>query len=485
MTVTDPTIQKMPYSILAQTLTNGYIPHNPWPKQIDFLELECLDALYGGAGAGGKSQGLLMAALQFAHVPGYAALIVRRNLTDLELPGGLLDRSHDWLRKVKGAVYNGSKHQWSFREGSILQFGYANREGDEQRYDGSELQFVGMDEACHFTEKQLIFFFERLRRKETIPVPIRYRMGTTPGGIGHEFIKNRYVKPGTPGVVKDGQVVSEGKGFVPATVFDNPSVDAAQYIRSLEEIRVGNPLRYRQMLEGDWDAVAGGRFKREWLTRTWRKERWPADTCSLLDAAGTVVETFNWKTAATFQTYDPSASASTAADHFVLSTWKVTPKANVVWWACLRDQMEIPEQLQAVKSEYRLHRPQFMAVEEVLNQRAHAQFLRQSVNPVIVVRPVNPQGRDKLDRAIGAITLTSSGRLYLPEVTPTTLFPHEDVIGELVRFTGTTKGESDDIVDTYSYAVSVLPTVRVVGSSGSGHAPFIHLSKRSPYDGLR
>src|SRR5436190_24236070 len=51
----------------------AYVPHLPWPKQRAFLQLDCREAFFGGAAAGGKSEALLMAALQYVDVPGYAA----------------------------------------------------------------------------------------------------------------------------------------------------------------------------------------------------------------------------------------------------------------------------------------------------------------------------------------------------------------------------------------------------------------------------
>jgi hypothetical protein len=74
-----------------------YTPIDPSPKQASFLSWAGREALFGGAGGGGKSIALLMAALQFCDVPGYNALIFRRSLTDLELPDGLIDVSRDWL----------------------------------------------------------------------------------------------------------------------------------------------------------------------------------------------------------------------------------------------------------------------------------------------------------------------------------------------------------------------------------------------------
>ena len=70
-----------------------YSPTQPTPKQRAFLALDCLEALYGGAAGGGKSEALLMAALQYVHVPGYAAILFRRTYADLSLPGALMDLS--------------------------------------------------------------------------------------------------------------------------------------------------------------------------------------------------------------------------------------------------------------------------------------------------------------------------------------------------------------------------------------------------------
>jgi phage terminase large subunit-like protein len=478
-------IPRMSAEVLEQTLAlNPYIPHVPWPKQLAFLELECLDALFGGSAGGGKSDALLMGALMFADVQGYAALIVRRRLKDLELPGGLIDRSLEWLRgpEKKGwCRWNAQEHRWRFRGGGTLQFGYADKDGDERRYDGSEVQYVALDEAAHFTERQIVYFYERLRRKVTIPVPLRYRLGTTPGGPGHEYIKRKYVKPGQP-----------GKAFVPADASDNLALNAAEYWLSLEEKKGSDPVRYAQMRFGDWDAVEGGRFKDEWLRHCWVRDPVNRGWVTLyhtnpLTGARVEVERFDAGHAATFQTYDPSASASTHADHFVVSTWKLTPKAHLVWWDCFRDQQNIPDQVRTTRRLYKQHRPQFIAVEKVLSQTGQADMLKESVDPYIVVRPVSPGGRDKLTRAQGAIILAESGRLFLPDPDSNPTFPLDDVRGELVRFTGLTDDEASDVVDTASYAVECLHWVRPGGPRPGSAAPFTHATPlvRSPYAGLR
>src|SRR5262245_53825110 len=74
-----------------------YCPHKPWPKQAAFLALDCEEAFYGGAAGPGKPDALLMAALQYVHVPGYSALILRRDTQRLALAGAIMDRAKRWL----------------------------------------------------------------------------------------------------------------------------------------------------------------------------------------------------------------------------------------------------------------------------------------------------------------------------------------------------------------------------------------------------
>src|SRR5690606_22150949 len=88
-----------------------YSPHVPWPKQRAFLELTHREAFYGGAAAGGKSEALLMAAILYAHVPGYAALILRKDLPRLRLSGGLIPRAHEWFAGT-GARWNATDRRW-------------------------------------------------------------------------------------------------------------------------------------------------------------------------------------------------------------------------------------------------------------------------------------------------------------------------------------------------------------------------------------
>jgi len=215
--------------------------------------LPCREALYGGAAGGGKSDALLMAALQYADMPGYNAILFRRTYQDLMLPEALMDRALQWLSGTD-AHWNAKDNVWTFPSGARLQFGYLKSELDKYRYQSAEFQYVGFDELTQFYQTQYRFLFSRLRRLEGAHVPLRMRSASNPGGIGHDWVKRRFLLEGT----------EHGRVFIPAKLEDNPYLDKETYIQSLNEL---DPITRRQYLNGDWTARHGGnKFQREWFT---------------------------------------------------------------------------------------------------------------------------------------------------------------------------------------------------------------------------
>lgn len=241
----------------ATILENSWIPHDPTPKQAEFLLMPDLEVLYGGSAGGGKSDALLMAALQYVEVPGYAAILFRRTYADLSLPGALMDRAHEWLQGT-AAHWSEKNKTWTFPSGGTLSFGYLESENDKYRYQSAEFQFIGFDELTQFSETQYRYLFSRLRRIEGSKVPLRMRAASNPGGVGHEWVKQRFIIGNKP--------------FIPASLDDNPYIDREGYIKSLMHL---DPVTREQLLKGDWTArEAGNKFKREWFEIV---DSYPAD----------------------------------------------------------------------------------------------------------------------------------------------------------------------------------------------------------------
>jgi hypothetical protein len=242
----------------------GYIPHQPTVPQHAYLWLTNLEAMYGGAAGGGKSDAMLMAALQYIDVPGYAALLLRKTYTELMLEGALLDRAMKWLGHTD-AAWNGETRRFTFPSGATLTFGYLQNIKDRARYQSSEFQFIGFDELTAFEESDYRFMFSRLRKPDDFSVPLRMRAATNPGGRGHKWVHERFVQPFQLGDY------NPRRAFIPASLVDNPHINQRSYREALEMLE---PDLARQLLEGDWDAREPG----HWMMRD---PRW-IDACVAL-----------------------------------------------------------------------------------------------------------------------------------------------------------------------------------------------------------
>lgn len=230
--------------------------HQPFPKQIAFLSLsDVLEVLYGGAAGGGKTDALLEAALQYVDVPGYKATIFRRTYPQLAQPGGLIERSHEWLRASE-ATWNEAKSRWVWPWGAWLTFSHMQYEATKYDHQGDELQFVGFDELTHFTKTMYLYMLSRLRKPAEGPlaaVPIRARSATNPGGIGHTWVKERFVLHQN----------DHERWFVPATWRDNTALNREAYAAQLDLL---DPVERARLKEGDWDATGGGKvFQPGWF----------------------------------------------------------------------------------------------------------------------------------------------------------------------------------------------------------------------------
>ena len=412
-------------------------------KQAEFLINLDLEALYGGAAGGGKSDALLMAALQFIEVPGYSAILFRRTYADLALPGALIDRAAEWLSPRK-ARWNGQEKRWTFPRGSTLSFGYLDSPRDHYRYQSSEFQFIGVDELTQLEEIPYRYLFSRLRRLQNSNVPLRMRAGSNPGGVGHEWVKQRFLKER-----------KAGRSFIPAKLDDNPHLDRASYLESLDQL---DPITRAQLLAGDWDAYQGGRFKREWFRYYGRH----GDGYLLGERIVTRQQIHD-----RFLTVDPAASEKLTADYTVISAWAVTPRQELLWLDCHRARMEVPDIVPKIAELAQRHEAGFVGIEDSGFQIAVIQEARRRPSMPEVVA-LKTEGKGKLVRATVAINRVQSGTVWFPLAAPWL----EDVEAELLRFTGDEKQDAhDDVVDTLAYAAQIL--ARHQDNRRQGFRPYV------------
>jgi len=225
-----------------------WCPHTPTARQAEFLTFDGLEALYGGAAGGGKSDALLMGALQHVDMPGYSAILFRRTHTDLALPGAIMDRAHEWLAGT-AAHWADRDKCWTFPNGATLTFGYLDGPRDRFRYQSAEFQYIGFDEVTQFEERDYLYLFSRLRRTGEIAAPLRMRAATNPGGIGHEWVKRRFIDS------------PESRVFMPAKLEDNPHLDRAEYETALNQL---DPVTRQQLRDGLWIRDPSGLVYSSW-----------------------------------------------------------------------------------------------------------------------------------------------------------------------------------------------------------------------------
>lgn len=248
---------------LRTTLTpkmTKYIPHTPTPKQAAFMLLDSQEAFYGGAAGGGKSDALLMCALQYVDVPGYSSILFRKSYADLTKPGALMDRAKEWLLPFKEVRWDEKDKKFTFYlQGtrhltSTLQFGYLENSNDRYNYQGGEYQFIGFDELTHISKDNYTYMFSRLRRLKGVDIPLRVRGASNPpDDDGGQWVRERFIVEGP----------KEGRIFIPAGLDDNPYLDKQEYEKTLEQL---DPVTRARLREGDWSITRkGNMFKREWF----------------------------------------------------------------------------------------------------------------------------------------------------------------------------------------------------------------------------
>ena len=242
----------------------------PQPRQADFMRRGENEALYGGAAGGGKSDALVCEALRQVHIPHYKALIVRKTFPQL---AELIDKSLNYYPPAfPRARYNAGSHTWRFPSGAKIIFGSMQYTKDRIKYQGQAYDFIGFDELTHFTHEEYTYLFSR-NRPNGPGTRVYIRSTANPGGVGHGWVKERFITAGAPMQTiwekvdihfPDGHTERrwQSRVFVPSLVFDNPALmrNDPNYITRLAAMPEADR---NALLYGDWNSFSGQVFS-EW-----------------------------------------------------------------------------------------------------------------------------------------------------------------------------------------------------------------------------
>lgn len=236
---------------------------------------DTFEVLFGGQAGPGKSECLVRDALGIDEYGDgnhsinngrYNAILFRRTFNRLEGADGLIARSKQWYGDY-GGVYNEGRHVWTFPSGSKIYFGHMEHDKSKQIYQGWQFAWIGFDELTEFLQSQYMYLFTRCRVPVDSGLNCYIRGATNPGNEGHSWVKKRFI---TQGIVNqeghfamvegaDTRVDGEhpealGRMFIPATMTDNPALNADEYRRRI--LLNPDPVERAQLLEGDWDIIS-------------------------------------------------------------------------------------------------------------------------------------------------------------------------------------------------------------------------------------
>lgn len=434
-------------SLLRRATQNRYIPHQPTAKQAAFLTCGALESLYGGQAGGGKSDALLMAALMFVDVPGYAALLLRRSYSDLALPGALMDRAAEWLSGT-AARWDGREKAWRFPSGASLVFGYLATEADRYRYQSSEFQFCGFDELAQFTALQYTYLFSRLRRLKNSPVPIRMRAASNPGGVGHAWVYDRFP------IGRPHETQATGRVFIPAGLKDNPHIDQAEYVRSLSEL---DDITKAQLLDGAWVTDPSRRpFDMTW----WRgRNRW-----------GQSASEADRRAIARFISWDTALKEENESDFTSCAVFDLMPDYRLVLRSMWKEKLDFPRLLTNIEEIANLWRNRSarqgadvvraVIIEDKGSGTSALQTLRKAASPWLRERLVAfAPTTGKIERARQAALWCSRDCVVLPAPGADVPWLHEFET-ELQMFPDVTH---DDQVDAFTQCILYCENLLATG----------------------
>jgi hypothetical protein len=233
----------------------------------------CQELFYGGERGGGKSDFQLgyqeRGALRYRKA--WRGIMFRRTYPELEeLQGRAME-----IFPGEGAVFKAQSsadfpysNAWYWPNGATVKMRYIEAEKDYGRYHGHQYSGISFDEVTEYqTPTALLKMLSTLRSVEGVPCTVRAT--GNPGGVGHAWVKSRYISVSPPYRAYKDPDSGFSRMWIPSKLSDNQILLQADpdYEARIRAATGGNEMLRRAWLEGDWDIVAGAFFD------CWRADR--------------------------------------------------------------------------------------------------------------------------------------------------------------------------------------------------------------------
>jgi len=265
--------------------------------------------LYEGTRGPGKTDAQLMRFRRYVgqgYGPFWRGVIFDRKYKNLD---DLIAKSKRWFPQFgDGAKFLSSMSdlKWVWPTGEELLFRHMEKDKDYDNYHGHEYPFIGWNELTKYATSACYDAMMSCNRTSFVPkehspdkskplpdIPLTVFATTNPFGVGHTWVKRRFISP-----------IAAGKVLRKTTrVFNPPTQQEEDFVRTqvrlfgsyrenkylppqyiAELMAITDPNKRAAWLEGSWDITAGGAFDDLWregvhvlprfqVPRSWRVVR--------------------------------------------------------------------------------------------------------------------------------------------------------------------------------------------------------------------
>ena len=231
---------------------------NPGPQE-ELLTRSEYELLYGGARGGGKTDAGIIWLTDLIDHPRYRALVIRKNAEDLA----------DWLDRAErvfvglGGKGAGKPREFTFPSGAKIRTGHLKDDNAYTKYQGHEYHRMLIEELTQIAEERRYLMLIGSCRTSVPELKPQVLSTTNPGGVGHLWVKERFIDPSPWGKPFQDPASDRWRIFIPAKVEDNPKLMEAdpEYVRGLDALRETDEELWKAWRLGDWDVFAGQFFK--------------------------------------------------------------------------------------------------------------------------------------------------------------------------------------------------------------------------------